>query len=74
MRNSYKTLLAMLLLIISLQVEAHTGVMHIGTLLDGVVHLFTSLDHLLLLGGWAVFGIFFVLSSKRGVKNNRIDP
>ncbi len=75
MRSSYKTLLAMLLLTLSLSVEAHTTAVHIGTLLDGVVHLFSSPDHLLLLllGGWAVFRIFFVSGSSLGINKNRLD-
>ena len=75
MSNIYKTVLATWLLAISLQLEAHTGAAHTGTLLDGAVHLFTSLDHLLplLLGVWAVFRILFLLGSSPGIEKDRLD-
>ncbi|MBC8520038.1 MAG: HupE/UreJ family protein [Gammaproteobacteria bacterium] len=44
-------------------VEAHPGLDHVGGVLDGVIHLLSSADHLLLL--LAVVGVGALLLSRK---------
>lgn len=70
-----KIIMVMVLLIPSFATEAHTGVVHIGGLLDGVVHFFTSADHLLILlvGVFGVFKIFSIVVSHLSSEKINID-
>lgn len=67
-----KIIMVMVLLSPSFAAEAHTGAIHIGSMLDGVVHFFTSVDHLLmmLIGIFVVFRIFTAITTHfRGEKS-----
>ncbi len=70
-----KIIMVMVLLIPSFATEAHTGIMHIGSLLDGAAHFFTSADHLLLLlvGVFVIFKILSALGSRCSSEKINVD-
>lgn len=60
MDKIHKAAMTLLLFSQTLIAEAHTGVIHIGTVQDGINHFFSSFDHLLILmlGVWIPFKLY----------------
>ena len=66
MDKIHKAAMTLLLFSQTLIAEAHTGVIHIGTVQDGINHFFSSFDHLLILmlGVWIPFKLYGSIRNK----------